>query len=453
MALQKAQIWQSIKSLPIPLFNLISSLPSEMRLSLLLFSALALAAPVSTESEYSQLLSLVENSHESGLAKRSDYNTTIVMFSEDASIADKLSHVKSLLAHDSHIRKLYDVGQLDSGAGVVGYVGRFSPEALELIAASEAIDVHEQDSAVSGLASTVGEVTTHRDVVKRDGLFSSSTNSLFWHLGRISHRENPKGTDQEYTYVYRHDNRFPSNIYVVDSGIRTTHQVFGGRAKWGTNFVNNVNTDEHGHGTGVAGLAAQIAVNADVWAVKVLGADNAGKLSDVVSGLEWALTHSAGQKGKSVVNVSMGSSLTKLYDPLIKRANDMGVALFFAAGNTDTDACNNSPAEAAKRFPGVYTVTSTDPSDRQSTWAAWGSCVNMQAPADLIVAPYNTGDDAYVGWVGTSMASPQVAGIAAYWMSILPFDLASLEWVLTQNTGKIQTRHDTKNVLAWNFHI
>lgn len=167
---------------------------------------------------------------------------------------------------------------------------------------------------------------------------------------------------------------------MVDSGVRTSHVAFGGRAHWGANFNNDVDEDEHGHGTAVASIAASISKNAQIYAVKVLGPQNTGSLSGILAGMEWAINHAAGQKGQSVINMSIGSDSTEVYKTLIQKALEKNIALFFAAGNNNEDACTVSPARFAKDFTGVFTVGASNLADNMEDWSGYGNCVSMVAP-------------------------------------------------------------------------
>ncbi|KAG5359719.1 Alkaline extracellular protease [Yarrowia sp. C11] len=414
-----------------------------MKLSLLLLSTLAVALPIAKQpaSEYNQLLDLISNQD---LEKRDvSGQPTIVMFTDNSTITDKLAHVKAIIGND-HIEKLYDVSSTEKGAGVAGYIGTFSNETLALIAEAGCISIFQEDSIVQGLGF-------EETLVERDETLFNTESGQPWHLGRISHLKNPVNTPQASEYAYR-SGSLDTNIYVVDSGVRTSHVAFGGRAHWGANFNNDIDEDEHGHGTAVASIAAGISKNAQIYSVKVLGAQNTGSLSGILSGLEWAINHASSQNGRSVINMSIGSDATEVYKTLIQKALEKNIALFFAAGNNNEDACTVSPARFAKDFTGVFTVGASDQNDNQLDWSGYGNCVSLVAPGVGIASASRRGDDVYTSWKGTSMGAPIVAGIASYWLSILPLNMASLEWFLTQSRGEVNTHGNTPNVLAWNFH-
>lgn len=110
-----------------------------------------------------------------------------------------------------------------------------------------------------------------------------------WGLAAISHRSG-RGN----RYVHHTTGGFGVVVFVLDTGIRITHNDFGGRAKWGQNFIRGSrNNDVHGHGTHVAGTIAGrlhgVAKRATVVAVKVLSDQGPGPSAGVIAGLQWAV--------------------------------------------------------------------------------------------------------------------------------------------------------------------
>ena len=143
------------------------------------------------------------------------------------------------------------------------------------------------------------------------------------------------------TYIFEESAGEGITVFVLDTGIRTTHVDFGGRASWGANFVpDSADTDEHGHGTHVAGTAVGatfgVAKKANVVAVKVLGADGNGSNGGVLEGMQWVVNQVEADpslKGKSVMNMSLGGEFSEALNRAIESLFNAGVVPVVAAGN------------------------------------------------------------------------------------------------------------------------
>lgn len=207
---------------------------------------------------------------------------------------------------------------------------------------------------------------------------------------------------------------------MVDTGIRITHSEFGGRALWGANFISgSANTDENGHGTHVSGTIAGktygVAKSATVVAVKVLDATGSGTMSGLILGINWAVSNAKakGINKKSVINMSVGGSYTASVNAAVKAATDAGMTVVVAAGNNDDDASFYSPSSA----PSAITVGALEATNTRGWFSNYGSFVDIFAPGVGILSSYYTSDTATRYLAGTSMASPHVAGLAAYFIA------------------------------------
>lgn len=191
-----------------------------------------------------------------------------------------------------------------------------------------------------------------------------------WGLGRISHRN--AGSTQ---YVYDTSAGSGITVYVIDTGILISHSQFGGRARWGANFVDSSNTDGNGHGTHCAGTIAGstygVAKAATVVAVKVLSASGSGSNSGVISGIQWATRNAT--PGKSVISMSLGGGYSASTNSAVRAAVSAGVVVSVAAGNENQNAANVSPASE----PTVITVGATDINDRRASFSNFGSVLDM----------------------------------------------------------------------------
>ncbi|MFD3537384.1 S8 family serine peptidase [Streptomyces sp. NPDC058664] len=243
----------------------------------------------------------------------------------------------------------------------------------------------------------------------------SQTNPESWGLDRIDQRNLP--LDNSYIY-----SNTASNVrtYIIDSGIRLTHNEFGGRATWGINATGDgIDTDCNGHGTHVAGVAAGatygVAKGAQLTAVKVLGCDNWGTEAGVIAGVDWVTgDHDPGEL--AVANMSIQSAHSQAINNSVTASIADGVTYAVAAGNANQGACTISPAGT----PNAITVGASDQSDRRAGYSNWGACLDLFAPGDWILSAFHYDDDNAGRGNGTSAASPHVAGVAAHVLSANP---------------------------------
>lgn len=209
--------------------------------------------------------------------------------------------------------------------------------------------------------------------------------------------------------------------YVVDTGVFVDHNDFEGRATMGFNAINNVNTDENGHGSHVsatiAGKTFGVAKKANIIGVKVLDAQGGGSNSGVLEGLQFVAQDAAANKrsGKAVMNMSLGGTVSRAINAAVKSITDAGVVAVVAAGNENQDAANVSPASS----PDAITVGAIDQkNDAKASFSNFGADVDIFAPGVNVQSIGITAKDATETLSGTSMASPHVAGLAAYLMSL-----------------------------------
>nr|Q9URR2.1 RecName: Full=Subtilisin-like serine protease Pen ch 13.0101; AltName: Full=Alkaline serine protease; AltName: Full=Allergen Pen n 13; AltName: Allergen=Pen ch 13.0101; Flags: Precursor [Penicillium rubens]AAF23726.1 allergen Pen n 13 [Penicillium chrysogenum] len=279
--------------------------------------------------------------------------------------------------------------------GLKGYTASFDENTAKDIANDPAVKYIEPDMIVNATANVV------------------QSNVPSWGLARISSKRTG-------TTSYTYDSTAGEGVvfYGVDTGIDISHSDFGGRAKWGTNVVDNDNTDGNGHGTHTASTAAGskygVAKKATLVAVKVLGADGSGTNSGVISGMDWAVkdAKSRGANGKYVMNTSLGGEFSKAVNDAAANVVKSGIFLSVAAGNEAENASNSSPASAAE----ACTIAASTSTDGSASFTNFGSVVDLYAPGQSITAAYPGGGSKTLS--GTSMAAPHVAGVAAYLMAL-----------------------------------
>jgi cerevisin len=252
-----------------------------------------------------------------------------------------------------------------------------------------------------------------------------------WGLARISHRDSLSfGTFNK--YLYSADGGEGVDVYVIDTGTNIEHVDFEGRAKWGKTIPSgDADEDGNGHGTHCSGTVGGkkygVAKKASIIAVKVLRSNGSGTMSDVVKGVEFAAeSHSnklaAAKDGKhkgfkgSAANMSLGGGKSPTLDLAVNAAVDAGIHFAVAAGNDNADSCNYSPAAAAN----AVTVGASTLTDERAYFSNYGKCNDIFAPGLNILSTWIGNKYAHNTISGTSMASPHIAGLLAYLLSLQP---------------------------------
>ncbi|KAF2850134.1 subtilisin-like protein [Plenodomus tracheiphilus IPT5] len=286
------------------------------------------------------------------------------------------------------------------------------------------------------------------EIIKRAPVTQSSTSSI-WGLGRISSKATNSGK-----YVYDSTAGAGTCAYVIDTGIDTTHPEFEGRATFLANFAGDGNNaDGNGHGTHVAGTIGSktygVSKRAKLFAVKVLKADGSGALSGVLAGINYAANDAKKRNCKgAVANLSLGGGKSDSLNSAARNAVSAGLFLAVAAGNSAVDASGASPASE----PTVFTVGATDSSDKWATFSNFGSSVDILAPGVAILSTWKSGGTAVLS--GTSMATPHVAGLAAYLLALegkkAPAALSSRIVSLGNQNAITNVPAGTVNLLAFN---
>ena len=213
-------------------------------------------------------------------------------------------------------------------------------------------------------------------------------------------------------------------VAIMDTGIYLKHPDLQSNIKGQVNTINPTKSanDDNGHGTHVAGTVAAIdndigviGVGPDIslYAVKVLGRNGSGWLSDLIEGLDWCINNKI-----QVINMSLGaSSDNQSFHDAIIRAYEAGIVEVAAAGN---NGATNGLVDYPARYPETIAVSAVGKNTNGSlyfaSFSSSGPQVDLAAPGVNINSTYNNGY--YKSLSGTSMAAPHVSGVVALVIAI-----------------------------------
>ena len=343
----------------------------------------------------------------------------------------------------------------------------------------------------------------------RYGSFHYAKNA--WHLDIIS-KKNRSALNNQFTYTHTGDG---VDLYIIDTGVRGASRPTGSTAALHPELydpnnrnlttivpdqglyrvmelphfsgLGGTNEDDHGHGTNCAILASGwrygVAKDVRIYALKVLGSNNTGSLSDIASAYQAVIDHndssSAYYKGNNrpaIINASLGVNTPSGSYPIIE-LNDVGtdypyneqeildeiestvcrshnIIICRSAGNGFTSASDTflgplqAKFQAGKRTGGPrdlrfnnvdydqpkIVVGSTQYNDRFADFSNYGNSVDVCAPGQLLAVPdyewsantgYGSGSSTYDYIQGTSYSTPIVAGIIATWLEYNNYDLTT----------------------------
>jgi subtilisin family serine protease len=302
-----------------------------------------------------------------------------------------------------------------------GYSGSFSEGQLSALLADSRVASVERDAEVTASTTQTGAT---------------------WGIDRIDQPSLPLST----TFTYSNTGSGVT-AYIIDTGIRFGHSEFGSRAISGFDSVDGGTADDcHGHGTHVAGTVGGstygVAKGVALVAVRVLNCSGSGTTAGVIAGVDWVTgNHAAFQP--AVANMSLGGSRSNSLDTAVRNSIADGVSYAIAAGNSNRNACNFSPARVAE----AMTIGATDQTDRRASFSNRGDCVDWFAPGVGITSAWYSSNSATNTISGTSMATPHTAGVAALYLQGNPTALpaAVRDALYAQTTKGIVTSSRTVN--------
>ncbi|CAG8454090.1 20768_t:CDS:2 [Dentiscutata erythropus] len=222
-------------------------------------------------------------------------------------------------------------------------------------------------------------------------------------------------------YTYPTSSGKEVNVYIMDTGVRMTHDEFKDRVILGGVFCDECKDgdDEYGHGTHVAGTVAGttygVAKLANIINVRVGDASGSIDFLAITKGVNYVINaHKNDTKKNSIINMSFHLEYSEAMVKLVEECTDNGIHVVVSAGNSNIDACSITPAAA----PSAITVACSDKSDQMAYFSNYGPCVDIYAPGVKILSAYIKSDTDNTYLDGTSMSAPHVAGAIALYISV-----------------------------------
>ena len=303
---------------------------------------------------------------------------------------------------------------------------------------------------------------------KGHGFMQTTPNDLYYLSRQWSHYNNesftisPSTNDADIDTDLAWDiTQGDSNLIVaiLDSGLKLDHPEFSGRIVAGYDFVNNDSdpTDDHGHGTNVAGIAlakgnnsigyAGVNWNSKIMACKVLDNNNSGYYSWWADAIYFAVDN-----GAKVINLSAGgNSSSTLLEDAINYAYNNNVSVVVSTGN------QNSTIKYPAKYTNAIAVGSTNSNDIRSNPFFWsttsgsnyGAELDFVAPGNYIYGLSHTSNTDYsYYWGGTSQAAPHLTGVISLLISVNPnLTVSQIRLILQQSSQDLVG--DSFDTIGW----
>ena len=248
--------------------------------------------------------------------------------------------------------------------------------------------------------------------------------------------------DQLYNYLEKNKIKPKKKalVAILDTGVDAEHEDIKGNFK---SIEAKNDNDPQGHGTHCAGIAGAVSNNHkgtasysrdnkyyQVSSVKVLNANGMGTQQSIVSGIL-----KAADKGADVISLSLGGpsnqSRQRAYKKAVAYANKKGAIVVVAAGNSNRNAKNYSPANA----PGVIAVSAVDNTLNRAVFSNYVQDIDMGIAAPGVNIYSTIPGSKYASYNGTSMATPYVSGLLGLMRSIQPKLTTKEAYNLLKNNG------------------
>jgi len=347
-------------------------------------------------------------------------NQYVIIFKDNTPAEVRKFHLTNITSHslwsqsDNQIKSQWEIAYFSGYSAQI-----FSEEIVSYISTRIEIRVVEKDQ-----------------VVHKSACLESPTVAGTWGLARIS------GTNIQplRSYVTPEEGGEGVDAYIIDTGILAAHTQFtGGRVQEGRNFIpNEANTDLNGHGTHVAGTVGGntygIARKCTLIPVKCLDRNGSGTLAGVIDAVNWVGSERRRKPNTAcTANLSLGASYSLAVNNACDALVETGCFVAVAAGNSNRDACQYSPASA----PRCTSVAASDSSDIRAYFSNFGKCTDLFAPGVNVLSSYIGSNTASATLSGTSMAAPHVCGVATNYLGLYPQATpAQVELWLTVRGGR-----------------
>eukprot|EP00127_Corallochytrium_limacisporum_P004919 Clim_evm63s191 gene=Clim_evmTU63s191 len=279
----------------------------------------------------------------------------------------------------------------------------------------------EEDESLLTFSAASAEASTASTSAPAPTITTQNVANLY-HLDMLDQRDGGLNSLYQYASIGA-----GVHLYVLDDGVRGTHQEFSGRVGDGADFVGDGLGKSGGnvcgsHGTHVAAAAAGTTYGPGkgmiVHSVRVLDCNGSASGSTVLAGLEWIMNNA---QFPAVVVASIGGEYSSAINNGFSQVMDAGIVAVTAAGNEGRDACITSPAST----PGIICVGAIDSTYTRPSFSNFGNCVTLSAAGVNVRSASHKSDNASVRFSGTSVSAPIVAGIAGQYLSYFPDALPS----------------------------